>query len=127
VSEVVSSPCLPREAEELLEQRGEYALTDPDPELLEQLKVKTGEWDRCKKETFLFLNSSDASVSVNSNERAGVGAMLRHPEASIDEAHLIRTEGEVYISAIKADLPIGAVMVKEKSRESGRLSEVFRT
>ncbi|MBS1263182.1 MAG: hypothetical protein MAG715_00352 [Methanonatronarchaeales archaeon] len=118
---------LPSRVEEHLEKFGEYNLRDPPRELLDALEVKTAEWDKKEKETFFFLDSSTATVSVNSNERAGVGAMLRHPEAEIKEVFLIQSSGETYIAALTAEIPLGCLKVKRNPRKSGNLGPVFST
>jgi len=124
MAEQVERRRLPENARNHLEEYGDFALTDPDPELLDALEVKEHGVAK-EKGTHLRLDSVDNKALISSSEAAAMRSLLDHGHALVQDVHLSKPGGDIYISAVSAELPLGTVTVKSKPRLSNALSRCF--
>lgn len=117
-------PGLPEEARRRLEEFDEIHVPDPEPELLEALEVREyGEAG--EKETHIWLDSDSGEARVSTSQRPPIRSLLKHRYAEIEDVHLTKQDGDLYISGVKCSIPFGSVTVKATKRSNDYLSGVF--
>ncbi|WP_424004838.1 hypothetical protein ACOZ4I_17380 (plasmid) [Haloarcula salina] len=87
-----------------------------------------------EKETIFRFDKVDDRATVFSEQRGAVSRLLRHPEADADEIMLADgssvddvdvLDGDDTVIGYRGTVPIGALKVLKKTRDSTRPSEVI--